>query len=48
MKLNWFTMATPDICSVPTWPTIRLSSRFTKFVMTFWIIIGIATANVLL
>ena len=30
-------METPDICSVPRFPTIRLSSIDTKFVMKFWI-----------
>lgn len=34
-------MATPVICSVPTRPTMMLSSRLTKFVMPFWIMMGI-------
>ncbi len=38
-------MATPDIGSVPTCPTITLSSRLTKFVIRFWIRIGTSTAN---
>ncbi len=41
-------MATPVICSVPTRPTMMLSSRLTKFVMPFWIMMGIATASAIL
>ena len=44
-NMSWLTMATPDIGSVPTWPTMMLSSRLTKFVMTFWIRIGIRIAK---
>jgi len=36
-------MATPLMGMVPTWPTIRLSSIWTKFVIPFWIIMGSAT-----
>ena len=41
-NVSWFTMATPDIASVPTRPTMMLSSMFTKFVMPCWIMMGTA------
>ena len=44
-KIRWLQMATPDICSVPMPPTIRLSSMFTKLVMPFWIITGRAMVS---
>ena len=34
-KMSWLTIETPDICSVPREPTIRLSSILTKFVIKF-------------
>ena len=37
---SWLTIATPDIDSVPSRPTITLSSRLTKFVMPCWMTIG--------
>ena len=42
---SWFTIATPLIGSVPICPTMRLSSRLTKFVITCWISTGVITAN---
>ena len=42
------TMATPDICSVPTRPTMILSKSETKLVMAFCTIIGTATARTFL
>ena len=47
-KISWLTMETPVICSVPTRPTMMLSSRLTKFVMPFWIMMGTATARTIL
>ena len=38
-------MDTPLIGSVPVCPTMMLSSRDTKFVIPFWIMIGTATAS---
>ena len=38
----------PDICSVPTRPTIILSNNPTKFVIPFWIMMGMAIANIFL
>ena len=43
-KISWFAMATPDIGSVPSLPTIILSRRLTKLVMPFWTTIGTAIA----
>ena len=37
-------MATADICSVPTRPTITLSSRLTTLVTVFWMMMGTTTA----
>ena len=34
--------------SVPSWPTMMLSSMLTKLVMPFWIIIGTATISTIL
>ena len=42
-NMSWFTIATPDICSVPSCPTIMLSRKLTRFVIAFWIIIGMAS-----
>ena len=44
-KVSWLAIATPDICSVPTRPTIRLSSRLTKLLMAFCTMIGITMAS---
>ena len=42
------TIATPDMGSVPTRPTMMLSTMLTKFVIPFWIMIGTAIASALL
>ena len=47
-SISWFTMAIPDICSVPTCPTMILSKSPTKFVIPFWIIMGTAMPNIIL
>ena len=39
-------MDTLDICTVPTCPTMILSSIATKFVIAFCIMIGIATVSI--
>ena len=41
-------MEIPLIDSVPSWPTMMLSRRFTKFVIPFWTIMGTATASTIL
>ena len=41
-------METPVICSVPTRPTIILSSILTNCVMPFWIMMGTAMARAIL
>ena len=41
-------MEAPDICSVPIRPIIILSSRLTKFVIPFCIMIGTATARTII
>ena len=46
-KISWFTIATPDICSVPSCPTIILSKKLTRLVMAFCRIMGIASSRYL-
>ena len=48
IKISWLTMETPDICSVPSAPTIRLSSMLTRLVIKFCSMMGRATVSVIL
>ena len=45
MNTSWLAMETPLIWASPRAPTIRLSSRFTKVEIPFWMITGTMIAR---